>query len=354
MQDSSDGYNAAPTLSTPNAPLPESRGDRATLRAMLAWLGHVQTPARRAPTHSVRLVWCALFAHADYSSGEAFPRLRVLAELCALSLRCVRNAIRTLEALGLVRSQFRTGHATLYRLTLPTQTPARAAPRHPGTPARSTAQTPARQAALPAAKPRQQTPRKATFQTLQTPAHLPTQTPAMSAGTPATSAAPPRQPVPPEQLREENKKTTLHAPALAQTPARNAAQEPAQTPAQSTPDTAKCPRATPSAPACASATGPAEPETTPARVETPASPKARPARRARARAEAIAQDLAAAWTVPSTPAPIAAPIAAPDPGTSSPPAPHPGTTPPHPSPPAPLAAVLARVQQRHAAGGGRR
>lgn len=121
VETSQDAYNGPATLSSPNAPLPESRGDRATLRAILAWLGHVRTPAGRVPTSSVRLVWASLFAHADLATGEAHPRLSTIATLCALSLRCVRTCVRTLESLGLVRSTFRTGHATLYRLTLPQQ-----------------------------------------------------------------------------------------------------------------------------------------------------------------------------------------------------------------------------------------
>lgn len=337
MNDSPHNYTGSLPLASPAYPLPESKGDRATLQTMLAWFGHLEHPGTRGrPTSSVRLVWTALFAHADTDTGIAYPSLPRVALLCALSLRCVRACVRKLEALGLVRPAPRPGRATVYRLTLPTSsTPARVAPR-PSSSTHPHARTPAR----------------------NTPARGGT-TPATSAATPAPYAGQPRQPVPPEQLRERNKKP-LHAPdARTSTPAQNADLDPGTG--------APIEEATASGCASAPPTAPAEAGEARGRAERSSTPTARPARQARAAgAAALAATLAAAWTPPGTPAPRHASPPQLDPGTPAPPAPstpaprhdlpHPGTSPPpDPSPPPALAAVIARVAQRHAAaGGGRR
>lgn len=337
MNDSPHNYTGSLPLASPAYPLPESKGDRATLQTMLAWFGHLEHPGTRGrPTSSVRLVWTALFAHADTDTGIAYPSLPRVAQLCALSLRCVRSCVRKLEALGLVRPAPRPGRATVYRLTLPTSsTPARVAPR-PSSSTHPHARTPAR----------------------NTPARGGT-TPATSAATPAPYAGQPRQPVPPEQLRERNKKP-LHAPdARTSTPAQNADLHPGTA--------APVETAAASEAACAPSTAPAEAAEARGRAERSSTPTARPARQARAAgAAALAATLAAAWTPPGTPAPRHASPPQLDPGTPAPPAPstpaprhdlpHPGTSPPpDPSPPPALAAVIARVAQRHAAaGGGRR
>lgn len=336
VNDSQPTYTGSLPLASPALPLPESTGDRATLQTMLAWFGSIEHPGTRGrPTSSVRLVWTTLFAHADVQTGHAYPSLPRVAALCALSLRCVRSCVRKLEALGLVRSAPRPGRATVYRLTLPaSSTPARAPARAPSSSTHPHGRTPARNTTA-------STPR----------------TPATSAATPAPYAGQPRHGMPPEQLREQNKKP-LHAPAHAtSTPAQNADLDPGTA--------APVERAAASGCAPAPPTAPAEPAEARGRAEASSSPTARPARQARAAgAAALVAGLSAAWTPPGTPAPRhelprhgTPPVPAQlDPGTPAP-SPHPGTPPPpDPSPPPPaLAAVIARVAQRHAAaGGGRR
>jgi hypothetical protein len=341
LNDSQPTYTGSLPLASPAVPLPESTGDRATLQTMLAWFGSIEHPGTRGrPTSSVRLVWTALFAHADVQTGHAYPSLPRVAALCALSLRCVRSCVRKLEALGLVRNAPRPGRATVYRLTLPaTSTPARAPARAPSSSTHPHGRTPARNTTA-------STPR----------------TPATSAATPAPYAGQPRHGMPPEQLREQNKKP-LHAPdARTSTPAQNADLDPGTA--------APVERAAASGCAPAPPTAPAEPAEARGRAEASSSPTARPARQARAAgAAALVAGLSAAWTPPGTPAPRhelprheTPPVPAQlDPGTPAratpAPSPHPGTSPPpDPSPPPPaLAAVIARVAQRHAAaGGGRR
>ena len=339
MNDSPHPYTGSLPLASPALPLPESKGDRATLQTMLAWFGSIEHPGTRGrPTSSVRLVWTALFAHAHTDTGIAYPSLSRVAMLCALSLRCVRSCVRKLEALGLVRPAPRPGRATVYRLTLPTSsTPARVAPR-PSSSTHPHARTPAR----------------------NTPARGRT-TPATSAATPAPYAGQPRHGLPPEQLREQNKKP-LHAPdARTSTPATIAPLDPSTAAPVETAGASEA--------ACAPSTAPAEAAEARGQAEIArnlTSPQARPARQTSTpnTARSLATALAAAWTPPSTPAPRHVSPPQLDPGTPEPPdpstpapqhdLPHPGTPPPDPSPPPALAAVMARVAQRNAAGGGRR
>lgn len=278
MSDSPTEYSAAPPLSSPPVQLPqlpESTGDRATLRTLFAWLGHVELPGGRKPTPADRLVWTMLFAHCDLQTQAGFPRLTTVAELTGLSLRAVRGSVRKLEALGLVRSQPRPGRSTIYRLTLPASSaPARrAAPAPTLTPSPTIRRHP--------------------------------KTPARGAATPARDAVPPRHGMPPEELSSRKEiKNSSRAPALA-TPARDAVPGCSSTPAGTTPAATLPVRAATSAPACAAAAAPARPKTTPGRTETPPSPQARPARHARERAAALGDALASAWTPPhpGTPAP---------------------------------------------------
>lgn len=377
---SRSNYTAPLPLASPAQPLPESRGDRAVLRTMLAWFSALEagepctvadlaapaehpgnnspeqldasapdeiaaTPATNAPTaqqrrrrgrpsSAVRLVWCALFSHADLHTGVAYPALPTVAELCALSLRCVRTSMRRLEALGLLKGQRRPGRATLYRLTLPT---AATFPQRPARPLHLTQQ------------PQPRTP-------AQNRARSPYPTPARHAATPATNAPPPRQQVPPEQLSEERNKEPLSAPAHATTPATIATVAPCIDPGTTSATASGCATAPPTAPAeAADARG---------RADRSSSPTARPARQARgAGAHPLAVALAHAWTPPGspgTPATIALPaLAGGSPPPDSEPLPHPGTmspTPPAPPPPS-LGTVMDRVRAlnaAHAAGGGGR
>jgi DNA-binding transcriptional ArsR family regulator len=333
MNDSRTEYSAPAPVSSPPVQLPqlpESTGDRATLRTLFAWLGHVELPSGRKPTPADRLVWTMLFAHCDVQTQAGFPRLTTVAELTGLSLRAVRNSVRKLEALGLVRSQPRPGRSTIYRLTLPASS------------------APARRAAPPPTLTPSPTIRR----------HP--KTPARGAATPARGAVPPRHGMPPEELSEKKEiKNSSRAPALG-TPARDAVPPASSTPAGSTPAAALPGRAATSAPACAAATAPAGPETTPGRTETPASPQARPARHARERAAALGNALANAWTPPhpgtATPRhdePHELEHDAPEPRHDAPPPPLIAATPVQPA--SPLPDSLARIMGRVAAlNGGRR
>lgn len=87
-------------------------------------------------------VYCGLAAHAELTSGDAWPSLHTVAGYAGMSVRKARDAVRTLEAAGWVHVSENAGAASTYRL-LPPPTPApRAAlaeptpaPRaaHPGT-----------------------------------------------------------------------------------------------------------------------------------------------------------------------------------------------------------------------------
>lgn len=327
-------YTAPAAVSSPTGTIPEASGDRATLRVMLSWLGHVQLPNGRSPTPYDRLVWAALFAHCDVQTQAAFPSLPHIAGLCAISLRCVRSAVRKLEALGLVRSERRSGRSTVYRLTLPPTS----------APARRAAPAPARLTSPP------------TIRRHPRPAPSAQRTPAPGAATPARDAGLPRHGVPPEELRVRTEiKNSSRAPA--QTPARDAAPRPEAPPAGTTLAAADCPRAAASEPACAASTAPAEPETTSQRTETPPSPQARPARHASARAASLVHAVSRALGMPDDPGTGCRPAVLETPRHDAPPPPleHPGTThPPDPSPapvrprppeppPPTLASVMARV-----------
>ncbi|MEG1205883.1 MAG: helix-turn-helix domain-containing protein [Oscillospiraceae bacterium] len=47
-------------------------------------------------------VYCCLAKHRDEKSGSCFPSRKKLAELCRISLQSVDNALRELEAVGLL------------------------------------------------------------------------------------------------------------------------------------------------------------------------------------------------------------------------------------------------------------
>lgn len=336
--DSPNIYTGVLPLASPVVALPESTGDRATLRTVLAWLDGVQHPgtnggpARGRPSSSVRLVWCVLFAHAHLETQQAHPALSTVAHLAGLSLRCVRNCVRRLEALGLVRSQRRPGRVTTYTLTLPSSSaPARAA------------------RSYKLAHPHQRTPAQNTPRPART---TPAPTPAPRADTPAPRAHQPRHGLPTEVLREEQIKVFTGARTHATTPAQNTPAAPLQTAPADEATASGCATAPPAAPA-----GREEDRGRGDGAENLTSPPARPqTRKAGGSAAALAGALAAGWALPGTPAPRhVEPHAEPsdvDPGTPAP-SPHPGTPPPLDTAPA-LAAVLERVRARHAAGGGRR
>lgn len=52
-------------------------------------------------------VYCCLVKHSDKKSGCCFPSRKKLAKLCNISLQSVDNALRELEAVGLVAKQER-------------------------------------------------------------------------------------------------------------------------------------------------------------------------------------------------------------------------------------------------------
>lgn len=54
-------------------------------------------------------VYCCLLKHRDGKTESCFPSRKKLAELCNISLQSVDNALRELEAVGLVERQARYG-----------------------------------------------------------------------------------------------------------------------------------------------------------------------------------------------------------------------------------------------------
>lgn len=68
-------------------------------------------------TASSKLVLIVLAQHAD-TSGVCWPGIQRIAELSCLCERAVRNSLRKLEDLGLLRCQHRLGASTRYRIML--------------------------------------------------------------------------------------------------------------------------------------------------------------------------------------------------------------------------------------------
>lgn len=266
--------------STPATPaLPAVIGDRAALRAVLA---------RGDLTSSARLTWIALFAHADATSGAAWPSVPTLARETGCAVRTVRYALRALERAGLATPARRPGRSTVYRVHLPRQAPP--------APLRLT----------------------------------PARTPARGAPTPARGAGGPRHQVPPERLRERNKELLTRPHARGGTPATVAARTPAGV--------------APSGPAPAAPTGPTAPATAPGGpIPLPERPSARTTPASPA---AIAAQLAAhlAGDTPATRPLASTPATRPGPATVRPDPSGEGDL------PGELGATLARLRARIVAG----
>lgn len=177
-------------------PEPTGSGDRATIRNILSWCASVRTSAGKCLGALDRVVWCALFGFTDLASGVAYPALTTVAHLTGVSLRRVRLAVRALENVGLLRPHFRPGRPTLYTLLLPSSSPLQP----PSTPARA---APARARAAP----RHNRPAPAQG------------TPARHASTPAQDSRGPRQGMPPNVPKEENKSELLARSTRTETPA---------------------------------------------------------------------------------------------------------------------------------------
>lgn len=332
-------YSAQLELSTPGIAAPQfpespGTGDRATIRNVLSWCSAIVSSAGRRIGSLDRLVWTALFGYADLASGSAYPALTTIATLTGVSLRRVRTAVRSLEAVGLLRPHPRPGRPTVYTLLLPESSPLQ--PQQ--TPARV-----ARATSSSSSKNRPERPR-------QTPARPAHHTPAQAAGTPAREGRGPRHTVPPNVPIEEKKNELFTGTRAHQTPARPADVDPG-TPPPAEPATASgCAPAPPAAPA--------EPAST---KYVPASGRAlssRPKGAQGAQAQALALAIAAHFAPPNpgTGYPIAPPHAVtPDPGTDRPQ--DPGTTAPGTEPDTPpdlppaLAGLLERVAQKNRAKG---
>ncbi len=75
-----------------------------------------------------RLVALALWAYADYRTGEAYPSLVTIAELSGVDYRHVRRCVDQLEASGIIAVDQRPGRCAVYRF------PVVRASHTPGTP----------------------------------------------------------------------------------------------------------------------------------------------------------------------------------------------------------------------------
>jgi len=97
-----------------------------------------------------KFVLVALCDQAD-DEGMCFPSVPLLAARCSMSLRSVQGALRALEALGVLKRDFRQGRSTVYRIVsgLLVHAPAGSADTQPLPPAEA-APEPRKPCALPA------------------------------------------------------------------------------------------------------------------------------------------------------------------------------------------------------------
>lgn len=146
---------------------------------------HHPHPDLTAPAWAVLVALCDAVNQND-PHARAWPGVETLAATTRYKTRCVRNALRLLEQMGLIRGTARTGTSTLYQVVIEAIAP---------TPAPNAPPTPAPDAGVPA------------------PNAAPT--PAFNAAPPGTKCRPPRHLMPPnqEENQEENQNTAQEPPS---------------------------------------------------------------------------------------------------------------------------------------------
>lgn len=85
---------------------------------------------------SVWAVWDVISSKADVRTGECWPSVRWIAQVCGLATRVIRSAIQTLESLGLIAVKRRKATSSIYTVRLATQRRFSAAEPTTPTPAR--------------------------------------------------------------------------------------------------------------------------------------------------------------------------------------------------------------------------